>query len=91
MVEVIVKGKDQEIKVGDLVTWKKVTNNAESNEVDVFYVVEIYVTEALVGFQKRVSVLLIKSNDIPDELFTEHRDLPVNAFQKFYGEVIFRQ
>lgn len=86
MIEVIVKEKDQEIKVGDLVTWKKVTDNAESNEVDVFYV-----TATRGASQKYVNIILIKSNAIDESLFSEHNDYPKNAFQKFYGEVIFRQ
>lgn len=90
MVEVIVKGKDEEIKAGDLVTWKKVTDNAESNEVDVFYVTGTHVVSCGAS-QKRVNILLIKSNDIHEPLFSEHHDFPIDSFQKFYGEVIFRQ
>lgn len=90
MIEVIVKEKDQEIKVGDLVTWKKVTDNAESNEVDVFYVTGTHGVSRGAS-QKRVNILLIKSNDIHEPLFSEHNDFPIDAFQKFYGEVIFRQ
>ena len=90
MVEVIVKGKDQEIKAGDLVALKKVTNNADSSEVDVFYVTGIHGTSRGVS-QKRVNILLIKSNGVHDPLFTEYNDLPIDSFQKFYGEVIFRQ
>jgi len=90
MVEVIVKEKDQEINAGDLVTWKKVTDIADSDEVDVFYVTRTH--EGSRGpSQKRVNILLIKSNDIHEPLFSEHNDFPISAFQKFYGEVIFRQ